>query len=43
LGAEETVTWKYESDILNAITNLKEKGYTIICAEQTKIPHNSRI
>ncbi len=36
LGAEETVTWKYESDILNAITNLKAKGYTIICAEQTE-------
>ena len=36
LGAEETVTWKYESDILNAITNLKAKGYRIICAEQTE-------
>ncbi|MBP9018631.1 MAG: RNA methyltransferase [Rikenellaceae bacterium] len=36
LGAEETVKWTYESEILKAIINLKEKGYTIICAEQTE-------
>jgi tRNA G18 (ribose-2'-O)-methylase SpoU len=36
LGAEETVKWKYKSETLNAIKDLKEKGYTIICAEQTE-------
>src|ERR1044071_364419 len=34
LGATETVSWMHYPDPLAAIHALKEKGFTIICAEQ---------
>ena len=39
LGATETVHWIHYADAVKAVTGLKEKGYTIICAEQVS---NSR-
>lgn len=39
LGATETVKWIHYADAVEAIQGLKEKGYTIICAEQV---NNSR-
>ncbi len=35
LGAEKTVRWKHEPDILRAISELKKKGVTICALEQT--------
>ncbi len=35
LGATETVTWFFEEDITQAITNLKAQGYAIYAVEQT--------
>jgi len=35
LGATESVTWIYEEDALTAVRELKQKGYAIICVEQT--------
>jgi len=35
LGATETVTWSYIEEKETCIQNLKEKGYTIICIEQS--------
>ncbi|MET3536539.1 RNA methyltransferase [Chryseobacterium limigenitum] len=35
LGATESVDWSYESDINNAISDLKSKGFEIIGIEQT--------
>lgn len=34
LGAEQTVEWFYEKNCLDAVRNLKEKGYTIVAVEQ---------
>lgn len=34
LGAEETVSWTYVKDTLAAVTELKDKGYTIVSLEQ---------
>lgn len=34
LGATETVDWIHYEDSLDAVHALKERGYTIICAEQ---------
>ncbi len=34
LGAEETVDWKYFSEVENALTELQSDGYTIIAIEQ---------
>lgn len=34
LGAEKTVPWKYEPDVLKAIRQLKEQGYQIVVLEQ---------
>ena len=34
LGAEQTVSWHYEKNCLDAVRNLKEKGYTIVAVEQ---------
>lgn len=35
LGAEESVNWTYCGSTLSAISELKEKGYTICAVEQT--------
>lgn len=35
LGATQTVNWEYRQDVKNALTELKEEGYTILAAEQT--------
>jgi 23S rRNA (guanosine2251-2'-O)-methyltransferase len=35
LGATESVDWKYFNRTTDAITELKEKSYTVICLEQT--------
>jgi tRNA G18 (ribose-2'-O)-methylase SpoU len=36
LGAEKSVRWKYEKDILMAIKKLKKTGYQIIAVEQVE-------
>jgi len=36
LGAEKTVAWMYESNILSLIKKLKKDGYQIIAIEQSK-------
>lgn len=36
LGAEESVMWKYEEDILQAIASLKKEGYTVYAVEQVQ-------
>ncbi len=36
LGATESVIWKYFSDTLSAVSELKEKGYKIIAVEQVE-------
>lgn len=38
LGAEESVKWTYEKDVVAAVENLKNQGYCICALEQT---HNS--
>ena len=35
LGAEDSVDWERTADTMDAIRQLKEEGYTIVCAEQT--------
>ena len=35
IGAEESVEWKYEKEIVDAILELKQEGYSIIAVEQT--------
>lgn len=35
LGAEFSVNWEYSPNIMDTISSLKEKGYTIISIEQT--------
>ena len=34
LGAEDTVAWTYHKDTLEAVSELKEKGYTVLAIEQ---------
>jgi len=36
LGATESVEWKYARDVIAAVKDLKNQGYTIICAEQVE-------
>jgi 23S rRNA (guanosine2251-2'-O)-methyltransferase len=36
LGAESTVDWKYYSNTMDALKELKEAGYTILSVEQTE-------
>lgn len=36
LGAEESVDWKYENNVVDAIEKLKSAGYTIIAIEQAE-------
>lgn len=36
LGAEQTVSWHYEKNCLDAVRKLKEKGYTIVAVEQVE-------
>lgn len=36
LGATQSIPWHYENDILKAIDELKERGYTIIAIEQAE-------
>ncbi len=35
LGAEEVVPWEHQEDILKAVIQLKESGYTLISIEHT--------
>lgn len=35
LGAEDSVEWEHVKDTMDAISRLKEDGYTIVSAEQT--------
>ena len=35
LGAEETVEWRYFTDAMNAVADLKRQGYVICALEQT--------
>ena len=35
LGAEDSVPWRYFADTMDAIRELKERGYTIVSIEQT--------
>lgn len=35
LGAEFSVEWGYEKDILSLVKRLKEEGYTVLSVEQT--------
>ena len=35
LGAEDSVDWEHVDDTMEAITRLKEQGYTIVSIEQT--------
>ena len=35
LGAEDSVAWEYVGDTLDAVRELRNKGYKIVCAEQT--------
>ena len=35
LGAEDSVAWEHVDDTMEAVTRLKEAGYTVVCAEQT--------
>ena len=36
LGAEQTVSWHYEKNCLDAVRKLKEKGYSIVAVEQVE-------
>ncbi len=36
LGAENSVAWRYVEDTLDAISELKAKGYTVFSVEQTE-------
>lgn len=38
LGAEDTVAWQYHKDTLDAVSELKQRGYTVYAVEQA---HNS--
>ena len=35
LGAEDSVEWEHVDDTMEAVSRLKEEGYTIVSAEQT--------
>ena len=35
LGAEESVPWEYVQDTLDAVSKLREEGYTVVAVEQT--------
>jgi len=36
IGAEESVDWKYEPDVLPALQALKEQGYQLLAVEQAE-------
>ena len=36
LGAEDTVDWQYEQEVMTALTTLKQEGYTLIAVEQAE-------
>jgi tRNA G18 (ribose-2'-O)-methylase SpoU len=36
LGAEQTVAWSYERDILAALAALRSEGYTLVAVEQVE-------
>jgi 23S rRNA (guanosine2251-2'-O)-methyltransferase len=36
LGAEKSVSWKYEKNILSAVKGIRKEGYQIIAVEQAK-------
>lgn len=36
LGAEDSVEWKYYADTMEAVNNLKEKGYKVYAVEQAE-------
>ncbi|MDR0294982.1 MAG: RNA methyltransferase [Prevotellaceae bacterium] len=36
LGAEDTVDWHYEQDVVTVVRALKQEGYTIVAVEQAE-------
>ena len=36
LGAEDSVTWRYYEDTLQAVAELKSEGYTVLAVEQVE-------
>ena len=34
LGAEDSVSWRYEKDVSQAVDGLRERGYTVLAIEQ---------
>ena len=36
LGATESVVWEYYEDVMEAVSNLKEDGFTLVSAEQAE-------
>lgn len=36
LGAEKSVSWEQHSSTLELVNSLKEKGYSVVCIEQSK-------
>ena len=34
LGAEDSVSWRYEKDIAQAVSDLRQRGYTVLAIEQ---------
>jgi len=36
LGAEKTVSWEHHPSTLECVLQLKAKGYSVVCVEQTK-------
>lgn len=36
LGAEDSVSWRYERSSVNAVMKLKSEGYKVCCLEQVK-------
>lgn len=36
LGAEDSVAWQHSQSTLEAVSELKKAGYTVVCVEQTE-------
>lgn len=36
LGAEDSVSWRYEADTLQAVRQLQERGYVVLAVEQVE-------
>lgn len=39
LGAEDSVSWRYFADTLDAVNELQEKGYEVLAVEQVERSH----